>query len=287
LNTAESLRAGASWVRAIASYVPWRLRYRRASHGRVPAGDISIFYRRYGAGDPVLLLHGGFMLCESWLAQVPGLADGYQVVAMDSRGHGRTTLGSRRLTYRQLGRDAAAFIEAMGIGPANLVGTSDGGTAALHLAIERPDLVSSVALLGTPFNTANYTPGAWRAIHRFLRPRSPALLFTRCLRRVLSPERGTWGVFYEMMKEMWLTLPDLTVEDLGRIRAPVLVVGCDRDEFLSGSDDPLRVFRQTARAIPGARLVVIEGGTHTVNLDMPAVTTDVILGFLRGLPARV
>ena len=248
MNAIESLRAGVSWGRAIKSCIPWRLRDRRAMWGRVRADDISIFYRRYGAGDAVLLLHGGFMLCESWLAQVPGLAAGHQVVAMDSRGHGRTTLGSRQLTYRQPGRDAAAFIEAMGIGPASVVGTSDGGTAALHLAIERPELVRSITLLGTPFNTANYAPGAWRAIHRFLRPRSPALLFTRCLRRVLNPERGTWGVFYERMKEMWLTLPDLAAEDLGRIRAPVLVVGCDRDEFLSGGGDPLNVFRQTARA---------------------------------------
>ncbi len=269
---------------ALASCYLWRLLTRCGSRGTVRAGDIDIHYKLYGHGDPVLLLHGGFMMSQTWAPQVPALARDYMVIAMDSRGHGRTSLGSKRMTYRQLGEDAGALIEALGVGPVNIIGTSDGGIAALALAIDRPDLVRSLVLLGTSFNTTNYSPESWRAIHGFLKPRSPALLFMRAVRALLNPERRSWRVFLDRMTEMWLTLPDFTGEELAHIQAPTLVIGCDRDEFLSLSDDPLAVFKATAEAIPHARLTVIPGGTHTVNMDMPAVTNEVIRSFLAELP---
>jgi pimeloyl-ACP methyl ester carboxylesterase len=286
LNTVDSLRAGMSWVRVLVSYLVWILRTRRFSYGRARAGDIDIFYKRFGQGDPVLLVHGGFMVCESWVAQVRDLAGGYDVITMDSRGHGRTTLGVAPLSYRQLGRDLAAFIERLEIGPVNVVGTSDGGIASIALALERPELVHSMVLLGTSFNVSNYSLAAWRSIEEFLRPYSGPLLFVRAVRTVLSPERWRWREFYQGMREMWLTQPDFTVEDLAGIDVPTVVVGCDRDEFLSQSDDPLAVFKQTARAMPNARLVVIPGGSHTVNLDMPATVNNIIMDFLAELPSR-
>jgi len=85
---------------------------------------------------------------------------------------------------------------------------------------------------------------------------------------------------------MWLTLPDFTTDDLAGIQAPTLVIGCDRDEFLSPGQDPLAVFKATAEAIPNARLVVIPGGTHTVNFDLPETTNNMIKEFYEELPTR-
>ncbi len=146
-----------------------------------------------------------------------------------------------------------------------VVGSSDGGTTALALAMQRPDLVRSLVLLGTPFNTANYSPAAWHAIDQFMRPVSPELISMRVVRRLLSPEPPRGGEFVRRMGEMWRELPDFTVEQLGQIEAPALVIAGDRDEFLSLWDDPLKVFRETAEAIPHARLVVVRGGTHAVH----------------------
>ncbi len=273
-----------AWLRVFLSYEAWMLRERPPeSKGRTEVGDISVFLRLYGSGEPVLLLHGGFAYAESWAGQIPALARHYQVLAPDSRGHGRTTLGEQPLTYRRMAEDVIALVEALGLGPVHLVGWSDGGCTSLAVALERPDLVRSLALLGTPFSTDNYSPEAKRQIEEFLRPTSMTVLAMRAFRWAVSPEPRGGALFLERMARMWTALPDFTVEELGRITAPTLVVACDRDEFLSSWDDPLKVFKETAAAIPGARLVAIPGGTHSVILERPAEVNRLLLDFLRGV----
>ncbi len=286
MNTLDSLRMVLAWVIAYLKFVLWTLRARpRDSRGRVTVGDLSLFFRRYGAGEPVLLLHGGFSFSEMWAGQVPALSASYEVTAVDSPGHGRSTLGSDPLTYRGMARDFAALIEELGLGQVHLVGWSDGGCVSLALALQRPELVRSMTLLGTPFNFDNYAPGAVEAIADFLAPGSPELRGMRVMNLLMSPEPGRWREFIEKMTEMWTHLPDFTIEELGGINVPTLVIGCDRDEFLSQGADPLRVFKETADAIPGAMLAVIRGGTHSVNVEKPAELNRVLLDFLSSVPA--
>ncbi|MDM8001224.1 MAG: alpha/beta hydrolase [Dehalococcoidia bacterium] len=249
--------------------------------GCIQAGDIAIYYHSYGRGDPVLLLHGGFMCAESWAGQIPALARDYRVIAADSRGHGRSTLGEGPLTYRRMAGDAAGLIERLRLSPVHLIGWSDGGCIGLALAVERPELVRSLTLLGTPYSTANYTERAKKKIERLLHPRSVSMLATRVLRRCLTPEPKRGREFVGLMARMWTELPDFTREELGRIEAPVLVIGCDRDEFLSLGPDPLHVFRETAEAIPHARMEVVKGGTHNVHIERPEAVNRLILDFLR------
>lgn len=278
----QSTRMSAAFSRAYAAYGLWMLRERPESmKGCVETGDIVTFYHCYGRGEAVLLLHGGFMCAETWAGQVPALAVGYRVIATDSRGQGRTTLGEGPITYRRMAGDAAALIERLRLERVHVVGWSDGGCTALALAMERPELVRSVVLLGTPFSTDNYAAEAKENIARILRPFSVSMLGLRALRRLLTPEPERGREFLEKMTAMWTGLPDFTREELGRIRAPVLVIGCDRDEFLSLWPDPLRVFRETAEAMPGARLEVVRGGTHSVHIERPGTVNRLILDFLR------
>jgi pimeloyl-ACP methyl ester carboxylesterase len=273
-----------TWPRVSKLYKTWMKQTRpQNSAGYVKAGDISIYFRRYGAGDPVLLLHGGFMYAETWAGQIPALASRYQVIAMDSRGHGRTTLGTRPLTYRQMAEDAAALIEKLDLGPINLVGLSDGGSTSLALALQRPELVRSLVLLVTPFNTDNYNDSAKRFIEGQLRPWSLSLMGFKIIRRLLTREPENGAQFFEKMKSMWTKLPDFTVEDLQHIEAPTLVVACDHDEYLSPAEDPLRVFSDTAAAIPNARMVTIPGGTHLVNVEHYKTVNSIILDFLESV----
>lgn len=270
---------------AFVRYLFWAVRARpRDSRGRVTVGDASLFFRRYGSGEPVVLLHGGFGFAEMWAGQVPALASRYLVAAVDTRGHGRSTLGEGSLTYRGLASDFAGLIDELGLGPAHLVGWSDGGCAAIALALQRPELVRSMVLTGTPYSTENYCDNARDLIGRFLRPGSPTVLGCRALHRLMNPEPGRWREFLDKMRAMWTGLPDFTVEELSRITAPTLVVGCDRDEFLSVAGDPLRVFRQTAEAIPGARMSVIKGGTHSALIEKAGAFNELLLGFLQEVP---
>jgi pimeloyl-ACP methyl ester carboxylesterase len=281
MDALQVLRVMLSWLQAYVSYLAWYIRRRpEQGMGRVDVDDISVYYNSYGVGEPVLMLHGGFAYAETWMGQIPALAGYYQVITPDSRGHGRTSLGERPITYRRLAGDFIEFIEKLELGPVHLVGWSDGGCASIAIALQRPDLVRSMVLIGTPNNTDNYTEEAKRLIRDFLDPKSVELLFFRLIHWLLAPEPYSWKPFLERMTEMWLELPDFTPEDLSSIDAPTLVVACDCDEFLSLHDDPLQVFKDTAAAIPNARISVVRGGTHTVMLEKPQAVNDPILGFL-------
>ncbi len=276
----QSARMSAAFMRDYAAYRFWMLRVRPENlASRVEVNDISIHYHCYSRGEPVILLHGGFMFAETWAGQIPALAHTYRVITPDSRGHGRTTLGSQPLTYRRMAEDTAAFIARLRLGAVHLVGWSDGGSTALAMALDRPELVRSLVLLGTPFSTDNYSTEAKRKIDDMLKPNSMSMLGMMAIRRLLTVEPEKGGEFAREMRRMWTELPDFTEEELGRIRTPTLVIGCDRDEFLSLHPDPLRVFKDTAATIPDARLEVVKGGTHTVHMERPRAVNGLILEF--------
>lgn len=284
MDLIESLRMSLSWMRVFLFFLAWRLvTNQKRSSGRLDAGDINIFFRRFGSGEPIVLLHGGFAFAEFWAGQFAALSRQGLLIAPDSRGHGRSTLGTEPMTYRQLATDTARLMDCLHLGPAHLVGWSDGGCASIGLALERPDLVRSITLIGTPFNVDNYPPDVRRKIQKFLRPTSISLVGLRFMRRLLTPEPDKWGVFLERMSRMWTELPDYSVQELGRIAAPALVIACDRDEFLSPADDPFGVFRETAAAIPGCRTAVVRGGTHGVHMQHARKVNGLIIDFITGL----
>ncbi len=167
MNFYQLSRIIVSWVKVYIYLLGWRIAIRPPSRAqRVKVDDIEIYFRVFGQGEPVLLLHGGVMSWESWAVQIPRLYRRYQVIAMDLRGHGRTTLGDAPLDYRRLAKDAVSLLDNLGRGPAHVVGWSDGGCAGLAIALERPDMVRSLILIGTPHDTEDYSEEAWRKIEK-------------------------------------------------------------------------------------------------------------------------
>jgi pimeloyl-ACP methyl ester carboxylesterase len=96
-----------------------------------------------GAGELVVLVHGGWTESGTWAALVPPLARSCRVVSYDRRGHSRSARGPEPAPRRQDEDDLAALIEALGA-PAHVVGTSYGAAIALAVAGRRPELVRSV-----------------------------------------------------------------------------------------------------------------------------------------------
>jgi len=272
-----------SSCRAAASFFSWRLRHRPRVHS-VTTDDIEIRCHDYGPtdcpGTPVLLLHGGFGVAESWFGQIPALAARRRVLVPDSRGHGRTTLGTEPLTYRRMGTDAADLLDLLGVAAAHVVGWSDGGCSAIGMALQRPDLVHSLTLLGTPVHAEDYTPAARRSLEAFLRPEGVTMRVVRLVHRAMSGRPDDWARFHEQLTRVWLTSPDYTSEELARVTAPALVVGVEHDEFLSlWPGDPLRVFRECADRLPAGRLEVVPGATHLLPIARAGEVNRRLLAF--------
>src|SRR5688572_9683483 len=121
-------------------------------------GGAKIFYATYGKGSPVILLHGGLGNADHFGFQVPALAEKYQVIAIDSRGQGRSTLSKQKLTYHVMAADVLAVMDKLAVDKASLVGWSDGGAIALDIAINHPKRVEKLFVFGTNYHADGSKP---------------------------------------------------------------------------------------------------------------------------------
>ncbi|MGW8632921.1 alpha/beta fold hydrolase [Streptomyces sp. NPDC055793] len=235
---------------------------------------VRTWYESEGAGDPLVLLHGGFCTNETWGAQRADLAAAYRVLLPERRAHGHTPDVDGPLTYQDMADDTVAFLETVVDAPAHLVGWSDGAVVALLVALARPDLVRRVVLIGANFRPAGecfVEPGMLDA----MTPDSPDMAFFREMYEAVSPDGADhWPVVALKVIDMWRTQPALTERELGRVTAPTLVV--------TGDDDLMTLEHTTAlyRALPDARLAVLPGTSHLVPLEKPALVNGLVLDHL-------
>src|SRR6266853_6524439 len=112
----------------------------------VNANSISIHYALYGQGSPVILLHGGLASTDYWGNQIQALAPHHTVIAMDSRGHGRSTRDPRPYGYDLMADDVVALMDVLKVPKADIVGWSDGAILGLDLAMRYPHRVGKISL---------------------------------------------------------------------------------------------------------------------------------------------
>jgi len=78
--------------------------------------DIKVYYEIYGAGEPLLLLHGNSGSIENFLYQIPDLSKKYKVIAVDSRAQGRSTDSDKEITYALMASDMSELIDKLNLG---------------------------------------------------------------------------------------------------------------------------------------------------------------------------
>ena len=119
--------------------------------GHAPVNGIELYYAVYGEGEPLVLLHGGFMQNEAFGPNIPAFAEGRQVIGVDLQGHGRTAAFDRPMTFENMATDVAELIKWLGHKKADVLGYSLGGLTALRLAIDHPDVVDRLVLVAMPY----------------------------------------------------------------------------------------------------------------------------------------
>jgi pimeloyl-ACP methyl ester carboxylesterase len=119
---------------------------------KVERPEAALYYETAGsAGDPTVLVHGSWVDHRSWARVVPALAQSLHVVTYDRRGHGESSGIPRARPVRDDASDLASLLESIDLFPAHVVGHSYGGAVAFRLALERPEMVRSVAVHEPPF----------------------------------------------------------------------------------------------------------------------------------------
>src|SRR5688500_15235626 len=125
--------------------------------GRVQVNGMQMYYEVSGDGDPLVVLHGAYMNIPSMGAIIPKLAETHKVYAVELQGHGRTTDIDRPITYPNLADDVAAFMDAVGLKKADVLGYSM-GAAALQLAIRHPGKVNKLIAASVAYDADGWQP---------------------------------------------------------------------------------------------------------------------------------
>ncbi|MEU4563405.1 alpha/beta hydrolase [Actinoplanes sp. NPDC023936] len=242
-------------------------------------GDADVYSEIAGDGDPVLLLHGGFCSLESLRAQSDALVADHRVYAFERPGHGRTADIEGEYGYARMVADTVAYLDAVGLDAAHVVGYSDGAIIGLLLALGHPARVRSLTAI-----SANLDPGAFRdaaGAGPVLDPlprssQEPRPDVERMHYERLSPDGPQHAdVVLEKLFRLWRGEPHIDPAELARITAPVLVMSADRDTIRP--DHSLLI----AASIPGAQLCVVPGTTHNLIAERPELISLLIRDFLR------
>lgn len=237
-------------------------------------GEVRTYYEAHGEGDPLVLLHGGLCTVETFDGLTPGLAERFRVYVPERRGHGRTADVDGPITYVNMAQDTIAFMDAVGISGAHLVGFSDGAAVAVHVALERPELVRRLVLIGQALNHDGLTPGLIETLDD-LAPHLPPVLAQ--LYGAASPDGPEhFEVIIDKLTATWRTEPSFTLDTLATVTAPALFIMGDNDAVTLEHADAVR------RTIPGSQLAVVPGATHGLPMEKPDITASLTLDFLAG-----
>jgi pimeloyl-ACP methyl ester carboxylesterase len=119
---------------------------------------IKLYYETQGTGKPLILLHGGLGAIEMFGPNLPALAKGRQVIAVDLQGHGRTADIDRPISVELMADDIFALIKHLRLERPDIMGYSLGGGVALQTAIRHPELVGKLVVVSTPIKRSAFYP---------------------------------------------------------------------------------------------------------------------------------
>ncbi|MBR0912738.1 alpha/beta fold hydrolase [Bradyrhizobium japonicum] len=242
---------------------------RATQSGFAPVNGIKVWYATFGRGEPVLLLHGGLANANYWGHQVRALQRHYQVIVMDSRGHGRSSRNQEPYGYDLMASDVVALLDHLKIRKAAIVGWSDGAIIGLDIAMKHPERVSKLFAFA-----ANSDPSGVADI-------ASNDVFNAYIARAgeeykrLSPTPTEYKSFVAEITKMWESQPKWTASDLATIKVPTWIVDGDHDEAIKRENTEFM-----AANIPGAGLLIQPGVSHFSFLQDPEQFSDDVLHFL-------
>ena len=218
--------------------------------------DIQLHYTDYGSGEPLILLHGNGEDSSYFEHQIAFFQDRYRVIAVDTRGHGKSPRGTAPLTLNQFADDLRAFMDELDIASAHILGFSDGANVAMLFALAHPTRVKSLVLNGGNLFPEGLTEQTRREIDEEYE------------QAVATNDEDQLELLRLMIDE-----PHIDPVQLSGLNMPTLVV--------AGTDDMIEEAhtRLIAESIPNAQLTLIEG-THFVAFENPDAFNRVVSEFL-------
>lgn len=240
--------------------------------GFVTVDDAKIFYATYGKGTtPVVLLHGGLGNADHFGFQLPALVEKYKVIAIDSRGQGRSTLSKNKLSYHVMAGDVLAVMDALKLDAAAIVGWSDGGAIALDLAINHPKRVSKLFVFGTNYHSDGSKPRKGPSAQTF----NKYVVKCKSDYMKISKTPAQYDAVVSSLGPIWRSAGGFSKDQMRSIKAPTVIADGDRDEIIF-----LDHIKEMALLIPNAKLVVFKDASHFAIWQDPDSFNKALVDFL-------
>ena len=238
--------------------------------GYAKVNGIDMYYAVYGAGDPVLLIHGGLGHADIWASQVTELAKTHKVIVADSRGHGRSSRDAQPFAYDLMASDYLALLDHLKVDKTAIVGWSDGGIIGLDIAMKHPERLTRLYAQAANVTTDGVDPGV-----------ETNKTFGSYIERSgqdyakMSKTPDQYEAFVGQISEMWKTQPNWTKEQLAKITVPTAIVLGDHDEAVTRTHT-----EYMASIISGAELIILPNASHFAMLQAPDEYNKSVLEFI-------
>ena len=243
-----------------------------AKYGSNPAAGktfthdgVKLYYEVYGAGEPLLLVHGNGGSIADLKAQIVHFRKRYKVIAMDCRDQGKSGDSPDKITYEKMTDDLATLLDHLKTGPVNVLGWSDGGIEALLLGIRHPAKVKKIAAMAANLNPSDeaFYPEVFALAKSMMDSMRAAAKETPQGKRDLK------------VMQMALDEPHIDPKALEAITAPTLVLASDHD--LIRDEHTLEIYHH----IPNSQLCIFPNATHMVLYDEPDLFNATVERFFR------
>jgi pimeloyl-ACP methyl ester carboxylesterase len=262
-------------------------------YGYAPVNGLNLYYEIHGAGEPLILVHGGLGSAESFGANLAALATQRRVVAVELQGHGHTADVDRPLRFESMADDIAGLIAHLQLRATDVMGFSLGAGVALQVAIRHPELVRGVVAVSVPCRREGWYPEIRAAMAQMDQAAATAMksspLYARYAR--VAPRPQDWDSTFEKLRELLLREYDWS-QQVAALANPLLLVFADAysigmahiGEFFALRGGGLRDAGWNAQSRPHSRLAIVPDTTH-YTIDSSPALPHAVLPFLSWIAA--
>lgn len=270
----------------------------KSETGFAEVNGARLYYEVAGEGHPLVLIHGGLVHSGLWDGQFEEFARRFRVIRYDARGYGKSSSVPGAFRHYE---DLRELLRSLGVDRAHVIGLSMGGGVALELALEHPEMVASLVLVGTGVESYGWSEeirSSWeeagaaykegdkdRAVEITLRMytdgprRNPGDVDSEARERIRA--MTAYNASLPEVEAEELELEPSSLSRLPEISALTLVVLGDQDVR-----DILEIGALLHSGIAGAELVMVEDAAHHLNVEKPAEFNRIVLEFLKGVSHR-
>ena len=226
--------------------------------------DIKINYIEKGEGFPFILLHGNGESSEYFTNQIDYFSIKYRVIAIDTRGHGKTPRGEKPFTLKQFAEDLKDFFDELEISKAIILGFSDGANIAMIFALKYPNYVDKLILNGGDLNTKGVKAYYQIPIH------------IGYIMTLIISKFNKKAVKKNEMLSLMVNQPNILPKELEKLSMPMLVIAGKKDMIKESHTILIH------KSIKNSELCIMEGD-HFIAKKKPEQFNNIIKNFLENV----